>query len=498
MQIEFDQKTVSCRRESFRQTKLIQEHAECIVSDIYEDIGKIVFAKSQLFLKGKDLTAHGASVSVCADISVFYITEGLDRIRCISLSKDFSIDFDSDSIAADSILQVSFSPQGVQARAVNSRKIAVQFSAAAELVAWAADSFAVSVQIGANDQNGLELLEEKKDCLVTTDVTEKSFVISEQLPLQPDGETPTQIICAHAELSCSEQQMIGSKLLLKGGAAISFRYETVSGSVPGYAEQWVPFSVLIDSPGEDAEIGRILLQATALYVTLGEAVNGTQIVETELHAVAQISFQTRIETKYISDMYSTRFPLCCDSCIRTVCTGQSECRHIERAEDQSELDEKTYMTAAVEGEALSCVVRDGKAFASVIVSTVLKADDGSMTGVQKLLSLETPLPSGVCELLGTKVLSREARVEENRVVFSVEAAFDFLCLEYSDLNTVTAAELDEEREYNAAQTPALTLVLKNDHNVWELAKQYRSSMAAITELNEKFDLPENVLMIPQI
>ncbi len=156
------------------------------------------------------------------------------------------------------------------------------------------------------------------------------------------------------------------------------------------------------------------------------------------------------------------------------------------------------MIAAVEEEALSCVVRDGKAFASVIVSTVLKADDGSMTGVQKLLSLETPLPSGVCELLGTKVLSREARVEENRVVFSVEAAFDFLCLEYSDLNAVTAAELDEEREYNAAQTPALTLVLKNDHNVWELAKQYRSSMAAITELNEKFDLPENVLMIPQI
>ena len=76
MEISIDQKNISCRKEVFRQTKMIQEHADCIIPDRYEDIAKLAFTETQLFLKGKELNSHGVSVTGSAEINLFYIAEG--------------------------------------------------------------------------------------------------------------------------------------------------------------------------------------------------------------------------------------------------------------------------------------------------------------------------------------------------------------------------------------------------------------------------------------
>ena len=54
MKIALKGPSISCCREVLRQTKSVQEQAECIVPDVYEDIGKITFAQAQLYLKSKE------------------------------------------------------------------------------------------------------------------------------------------------------------------------------------------------------------------------------------------------------------------------------------------------------------------------------------------------------------------------------------------------------------------------------------------------------------
>lgn len=496
MEISLDQKNISCRKEVFRQTKMIQEHADFIVPDRYEDIAKLAFTEIQLLLKGKDLTSHGASVNGSAEINLFYIAEGLERLRCVSLVKDFTVDFDSEAVTADSVLQASIVSQGVQTRLVNSRKIALQLAINVELTAWTEDVFPLSVQIDTNEENGMQLLWDKKSCMLTTEVTEKTFVISEQIPL-PSDESVTQIVCSHAELVCYEHQMIGSKLLLKGGAELRFGYETESSLLPQFSAQCIPFSVLIDSPGEDVDIGSVILQPTALYATLADAVNGSKVVEAEIHAVAQISFCAEKEMTYLSDAFSTRFPLQREEKALSVCSSRRRETHSAAAEEQSDSDETAYSIVAQRGELLSYAIRDGKAVASAVISGVLRAEDGSLSVSQKLLSFEMQMPDDCCELSQARLLSYEVRTEQNRISFSAEIQFDFDTFDYAELCAISSILLDTDNAYSLAGLPALTLTRQKNESVWELAKRYHTSVAAIEEMSGKYELPPHILLIPR-
>ena len=385
--------------------------------------------------------------------------------------------------------------QGVQTRLVNSRKIAVQLAISIELSSWTEDVFPLSVQTDPNEENGLQLLREKSSCLITTDVTEKTFVISEQIPL-PSEDEATQIVCSHADLVCYEHQVIGSKLLLKGGAELRFGYETEASMLPQFSEQCIPFSVLVDSPGEDVEIGGVILQPTALYISLADAVNGSKVVEAELHAVAQIRFCAEKEAAYLSDAFSTRFPLHTEEKTLSVCLSQHRETQSVTAEEESENDAKEYSVIAQMGEILSYAIRDGKAAASAIVSGVMRAEDGSLSVVQKLLTFETQMPSGACELSHIRLTSYEVRAEDDLIAFTAEARFEIDVFEYTDLRTVASAYLDTDNAYTKADLPSLTLAMQKDRGIWELAKRYHASVASIEEMNGKYELPPNVLLIP--
>ena len=66
MKIALKGPSISCCREVLRQTKSVQEQAECIVPDVYEDIGKITFAQAQLYLKSKEAADHGVNIGAIA------------------------------------------------------------------------------------------------------------------------------------------------------------------------------------------------------------------------------------------------------------------------------------------------------------------------------------------------------------------------------------------------------------------------------------------------
>lgn len=169
----------------------------------------------------------------------------------------------------------------------------------------------------------------------------------------------------------------------------------------------------------------VILQPTALYTTLADAVNGSQVVETEIHAVAQISFCAENEMTYLADAFSTRFPLQNDEKKVPVCSSRRREKKSATAEEQSESAENEYSIVAQRGEPLSYAIREGKAVASAVISGVLRAEDSSLSVSQKLLSFEMQLPDDICELSRARLLSYEVGTGQNRVSFSAEVEFEF-------------------------------------------------------------------------
>ena len=496
MNIALENKSASFCREAFRQTKLIQEHAECIVSDVLEDVGQIASAEAQICLKSKELIDHGVQIGAASEISVFYITEGRERVRCMRLSKPIEFEFDCPALSSDAFVQVTLSCQGVQARAVNPRKIAVQITVRADLNCWAEDS--LSIPFGVSEPSeGLQLRQQNTQSVMTVQLGEKSFVISEQIPLDADEE-PCAIVCARSELLCTDHQIIGSKALIKGGAQLRIGYETQDGALPRFTEQCLPFSVLVDMPDESCALGSVLLQTTALYAELSDAINNSRVIELELHAVAQFSFEKCESIDYLSDAYCTRCPVIAGEEEASLCRKSAAERLHAGTIEHIQVEEERGLVAASAADILSYAVKDGKAVLSASVSLLLCAENGSFSALQRLVSMETPMPEGEGELVDARIIALKAERQGEEIMLNLSCETDCILTDKNAIRYISSLELDTENAYDSAAMPSLTLAKKAGRELWEIAKLYNSSVEAIGALNDKYTLPGDLLLIPRV
>lgn len=494
MEIQFSTKSIPCCRELFRQTKVISESAECIVSDVYDDIGKIVKAEAQLCLKSKDVTPRGVSIGGTAELHVLYITENRRQLQCMRFSKEFSVDFEVADVTPDTQPQILLCCQGVQARAVNSRKIAAQLSIRAELACWVEDTLTLPSAAALDPSFGLQLRQDAADCILCVQSAEKSFVVSEQLPFSGE-RNPAQLLSAQTELKSYDCQMIGQKALLKGGVELEAVWLGEDGE-PGYFSQCIPFSVLIDAPSEDCAAASIRLQTTAVYCDLGDAINASRVLEVELHAIAQLCFDRPVHIEYLSDAYSTRCPLSItEDTLQLISVKSTQSLRASAAETVTSEDASAEICSQ-RAELISFAVRDGRAIASAAVTLLLREEDGTLGSFQKLLFFEAELPDPSCSLDDAEIESFRAEQKGEEYTLSAECLFSLSMTERLSLRCVEGAELDTERPFDRASLPSLTLVNRRGRSLWELAKGYHSSVEAIEKLAESCPTPEGLVLIP--
>ena len=67
-----------------------------------------------------------------------------------------------------------------------------------------------------------------------------------------------------------------------------------------------------------------------------------------------------------------------------------------------------------------------------------------------------------------------------------------------EVRRVDSIELDEENGFDLSQYPAVTLVRAGDETMWELAKEYHSSVEKISAANQTEDAGSaGLLLIPK-
>ena len=496
MNITLNERSAAYCRETFHQIKTVQELTECIVPDVLEDIGQIVSAQAQICLKSKELTDHGVRIGAEAEIGILYITEGRDRISCLKSTKSFEIPFDTPPLERDADAQAAICCMGVQARAVNPRKISAQLSVRAELSCWSDASLCIPSEASAEEECGLQLRQSSADCVLVTQLAEKNFVVNEQLPLDARTE-PGSLCFSRVRLLCYDHQPLGSKILLKGGAELTIGYETPDGSMPRLLEQCLPFSVLIDMPDEDSLLGRVTLEPTALYTDLGDAINGSRVIEIELHATAQVRFERRETIGYLSDAYSTVCPVCLEVNKTSISRGHSEALLNAAASDRIPVETERGEVVSVFSDLLSYTAVDGKAELSASVSILLRAEDGSYGAVGKLLTFEAPLPAPGGEIVGARITAVNAARTGEEILIDVSAALDYTQNDCDELRYLSSLELDTENAYDPSSLPSLTIAKRGTRDLWELARLYHSSVDAIEKMEKDFPMAEDLLLIPR-
>ena len=465
-----------------------EETTELIVPELLPDVSEILMADGQTFLRGKEARKNALSVSGVSEVTVLCRPEE-GGIRKLRLEVPFEGESACAGLTETDRLAVSVHLMRAEARMLNSRKLAVRTEVCVLASAWSPRTLEWAKDTAAGTE--LELKKERYSVFPVTEVTEKTFELSETLPL-PAGKPPAgELLYCRAGLQQEEANPVGGRLILRGTVFLSAMYLSLSGE-PAEADLRVPWSAVLDTSLEEGE----QTCETALALTGLDAELSDGGLRVELGAVAQAAVHTRTELCCISDAYSMSGEL----------TPETEQRSLAAACVRTE--QTDVLTLRLEGKrtprSLTAIFADcgrprqEKELCRVpVMVKALCAGDG---GTPVLL---TGSGEAVCRgLTDPAVRTGElyASVTAGGAEVRVPVIFTGVQEEARTLTFVTGATGEETPE-GAEGLTAVLLRTRPGDTVWELGKRKRLPCAAIRSVNglgpEEEPAPGTLLLLAE-
>ena len=482
MEIGFEKKVEARYRESVRLGKRIQESAESVVPDTEEDIGKIAAVQSSVLLKSKDLGGRGVLITGEARACVLCIDESREHISCVRLAKPFSTEFEIAELTGDELTQISLNVAATDARLLNPRKLSVTFDLAAELSCYVPESVAVETALPGESCRGLHVQRAETELTLPNAVCEKSFVLNEQFPLPAGTISPERLICEQAEVRADDCQLIGSKAVVKGRVLLRIAWLGENGDGPVQESFSAPFSQIIDMGAETMDLCTVRPQITGAYYDLVDSISGEKVLDAEVHILLQLVSRSRIRIRTVSDAYSNLTPI--SSQMETLRFDSADQRRTLRVIAAESLDVMedcadvrcvfpTLSRCSLEGETLS-----GAANLDILYRT----GSGELSAVRRTLMLEGECGPGKTRLLWAGLAETDLRPAGKTMEARITLEADVLYEAETEISSISSVTLDEEQAFDLSRFPSLTMVRREDESLWELAKQYHSSVEAIEAL----------------
>ena len=151
MELNFETRTVRSFRECTRQIKRTQVSMEGVVPDVNDDIARLFSVQPAVFLKSKDLTTRGASVTGELTVALLYINELESRVFDLHFTQNFSLDFDMSEPDPDMLTQIRLFVGSAEARALNPRKVSITVEVGGELCGYSEGESRVAVCVPENE-----------------------------------------------------------------------------------------------------------------------------------------------------------------------------------------------------------------------------------------------------------------------------------------------------------------------------------------------------------
>lgn len=447
----------------FSEVCMAEESAEMIVPDALPDILRIVATDTEVLVRSKDTQPGRVTLSGTASVTVVYVPDGADGLRHMRLELPFSVAVEDERVGETSRIVARTAVASCGAGIVNPRKLSASATLAVTLDCYNDAQLRLATTVPPD--SGVELLTQMAELTPAVDVSEKTFVISEELQIPTTNPPIGELLRSCVTLTADETKIVGSKLIFKGTAQTSLLY---SGAEPGEIASCVfetEFSQIMEPSVTDAtcefELTPIL---TGVYVEHGgTAAPDPRHVSLEIHAAAQCVARARRTARFISDAYSPRYQL-------RVERGTTELMG-ERGERSVRLVLRGTLPAAENANITSVsaragtpelVAQDGAVALTrpVTVSAIYSCEDGSIRSVSEIFTAEGSLPGDAGDIMS-------ARAECSRDIYSVAApggievrvpvnAFVATTTRH-ELEALTAMSCDEDSPTEPGTMPSLVI-----------------------------------------
>ena len=482
---------------------------ENIVPDSCADIARIVETTGAVQMTGREIGEDGR---ICAagmlKVDILYIAEKESGPRALHLQIPFQCCSEEQCGFEPCFCDIKAQVLSLETRLLNPRKVLTHGEL--RLFPSCCKSVAIQVAEDVDDCPHIQLLRQEKSCTVVAAVKEKEFSFTEEIPVSPGRNGVAEVISSRAELRTTDCKLIGSKLVLKGLAAVVILYRDTEGALL-VMQQEIPFSQILDGSGveEDWETyPELTLCAIQCAPGSDSAPHDPHMLQVTAHLRARVVLSREQHIQLISDLYSTKGEVRCDS---TAISLREDSQHLTRRQSgRVVLETGTAVKTVVDMEAgpLDAVIRaQDDRLEGEIRARCLYCDEhdgfhavrGSFPVSMQIQRPPASAASGKLQVLSqdlTATIVPEGLELRFPMEWEIEQHIPRSC------SCINAVELDEEERPMSGAQPSLILRRAGEgESLWHLAKQYRTTCSAIMEVNDLSEgapLPcDRLLLIPK-
>ncbi len=469
---------------------------EYVVPDTMPDLGTILDAEGTILLRGKEAEQGCVRLTASVAACVLYAPEDGKGVRSLELTIPAELRLDAPGVNGDCRPVARMRLRSLEARAVNSRKLALRGEIETELQCFLRKELEIPAGL-ASEEKGVHILEKTVETMPVTDVREKTFVVTDEFPMPAGCAAVDGILSRRTDAVLDDVKYVSGKAVFRG-RIISELLIKDADEVLHTGRYETEFSQIMEigACGEDA-VPRVALLLTGVFYDPPEYGREQGQIGAEIHVAAQCVCRSRILLRYMTDIYSNREALvptletlAFPADVRPVSLRQTVAGHAEPAPPAGNA---VRACASVVG----CSAEGNTIRTTVSIRVLMQEENGKYSSARCRL----PAEFTVSDLNGEMSL-REVSVTvtdvycgaggaDVRAVLQMEALAvaeqKIACVCSVEAGNVTAGEGERLPSIVLVRAPAGT-------DMWSLAKRYHSTVSAIAAANE--GRQEGLLLIP--
>jgi len=471
-----------------------EETTETIVPDYCPDIARIVDASGCLFLNQKEMSEGRALLSGSVRVTLLYIGEGDEVLRSLAYSVPISCSIEGNFGSQESETAVEGRLTGVEVRLLNPRKVFTKLEIETLIIPYEKATLSQCSGIEEQSKYHIETLCEQQDYYLIQGIAKKEFAFSDETAVSTAKECIKELLRTESCVRVTDCKAVSNKVIVKGSVFVEGLYLSEGDTIEKLSAE-LPFSQVMDGMEDN---GKDTFCDCTVSITGAEYKIGSESASDDNRTVSMKLFLTafallRQEKTVccISDLYSTSYDLSAE--MKNVQIQESP-EALMREQNihltiETGCEIRTILSTSVRFENASVTQNECNSTlqAAAIIKVLYIDENGSPLLVERRteVSMTTEIPEAsrlsvqnVC--VGDISASAGANGIDIRfpVVFTILAATT-PC--YPCLMTLEAKKYEEVGE----SLPSLILrSLAPNQKLWDLAKQYRTTVSDILQANE--------------
>ena len=489
MELELKKEHFDCYRPAAPIISTREESAETIVPDYSPDVGRIVDVSACLLPRSQTITDGRLSVEGLIRLTLLFMAEEAQGLR----SLEYTIPFEQSERLPDGCEKVSVEGRvcNPEVRLLNPRKLFTRMDVEWRFTPYCRETLSVCGEIPEQAAYAIETLCEKHEVSLIRAIGEKDFVFSDEMSIPGGREALCELLCARIKPRVTETKSIGSKAVLKGVVCVSLLYAAEDGKLCSYAEE-LPFSQILDgiAEGEGGDVSAsTVLNLSGCEIHTGGEENSGHTVSVKLFMNAFVVLRGTETVNCITDLYSTAYEF----------DAQTERVELWHAPETLTVTQSVREQLDT-GTGVKCVLSTDVCFGGASARqegdrTVLRA----AATVSALYLDESDVPRAASrriEVAAESAMGGDVQAEavcSGDITASINAngielrfPVDFTVLSAEATPCVCLTELSAEKpDAQGCDLPSLVLrSLCEGETLWDVAKQYRTTIAEILSANE--------------